>query len=115
MERRPFLASKAVIFGVNLTGPHILYVTSEFSFNDELFDSPQRNHDSDVYDIIEPGFPFHMAPTNTDWEMGIQHGWYRTLGTRGREELDGLSVIRVAIQIQGPSLEKKAVMKPKIQ
>ena len=26
VERRPFLASKAVIFGVNSTGPHILGV-----------------------------------------------------------------------------------------
>ena len=27
VERRPFLASKAVIFGVNFTGPYILDVT----------------------------------------------------------------------------------------
>ena len=26
VERRPFLASKAAIFGVNFTGPHILVV-----------------------------------------------------------------------------------------
>ena len=28
VERRPFLASKAVIFGVNFTGPYILDVKS---------------------------------------------------------------------------------------
>lgn len=53
----------------------------------------------DAHDIIESDFPFHMAPTNTDWEMGIQPGWYRTFGTRGREELDELSAVCVAIQV----------------
>ena len=30
VERRPFLTSKAVIFGVNSTGPHILGVKTRY-------------------------------------------------------------------------------------
>jgi hypothetical protein len=33
VERQPFLASKAVIFGLNPTGPHILYVNLRQSKN----------------------------------------------------------------------------------
>lgn len=88
----------------------------DVSVNDELFDPPQRNDDSDDYDIIEPGFAFHMASSNTDRGMGpIQHYRYRTFGMHGREEVDELSAIFVATQAQGPFLGKKAVMKLKIQ
>jgi hypothetical protein len=36
VERQPFLASKAVIFGVNPIGPHILCVIPAMSFLDDF-------------------------------------------------------------------------------
>lgn len=86
------------------------------TYENELFDPPQRVEDSETYKVFGTDYIVTMPWSDTEWKMGpIQQERYRNYEYSKHGSVEELCALCVATQVWGPSVGRKAVMKLKIQ
>lgn len=86
------------------------------SESDDLFHTPRVIPCPRIYRLLNPGFVVPFDKTGTHWEIGpIQAEKVRTHEEETFGDIDDVSSVCVATQVEGPSPGLKAVMKIKMQ